>query len=64
MMKQKQPGDRSKPHRHKNAPKFQPGILLSWEAFSEAAMREYLDAITDEVVQDLDALEESLRNPN
>lgn len=60
----KQPGNMGRSPRRKGVPKFQPGILLSWEQFNDAAMREWLDAVVDEVEQDMDELEKSLRNPN
>lgn len=65
-MKSRQPGDldRSRKRKAKSKPKVQPGILLSWEAFNEEAMHEWLDAAVDEMVEDMDLLEASLRNQN
>lgn len=44
--------------------KSKPGILLSWEDFTESAMREYLAAVTDELVEVLDAQEQAFRGGN
>lgn len=42
----------------------QPGVLLSWEDWSEEAMREYLDAIVDDLAESLDEQEQALRGRN
>jgi hypothetical protein len=63
-MRQRQPGDLDRTRKRKGKPKLQPGILLSWEAFNEEAMREWLDAEVDAMVEDMDMLEASLRGSN
>jgi len=42
----------------------QPGILESWEGFSEAALRDYLEAVAEDFSEQLDALEDALRCEN
>ena len=41
-----------------------PGVLLSWEDFDEAAMREYLDAVARDLSNELDEQERSFRSKN
>lgn len=40
------------------------GVLLPWESFDDAAMRELLDDISRECGEALDELEQAFRNPN
>jgi hypothetical protein len=56
--------DKDRSGKHKARAKVQPGILLSWEAFNDEAMREWLQELVAEVEDELDELEEALRNPN
>jgi len=43
---------------------FRPGILESWEDFDKVAMTEYLDAVAEDLGEQLDALERALRGEN
>ena len=43
---------------------FRPGILESWEDFDKDAMTEYLDAVAEDLGQQLDAFEKALRSEN
>jgi len=66
----KLPGNTGKPRKDKGKSQgkgrkaSQPGIVQSWEAFSESAMREYLDAVADDLAAQLDELEQALRSSN
>jgi len=50
--------------RSRSQSKHRPGILESWEDFNEAAMAEYLEAVTEDFAKQMDALEEALRGEN
>lgn len=44
--------------------KAKPGVLESWEDFNETAMAEYMQAVAEDLAEQLDALEEALRSEN
>lgn len=41
-----------------------PGIVRSWEDFSESALREYLAAVVEQISEDLDEQEQAFRGSN
>jgi hypothetical protein len=41
-----------------------PGIMRSWEDFSESALRDYLEAAIDQISEDLDEQEQAFRSRN
>lgn len=55
---------RGKKARARGQGKYRPGIVESWEDFNEAAMAEYLEAVTEAFAEELSDMEEAFRGEN
>lgn len=61
----RKPKDKDKGKRQgKKQGKSKPGVLLSWEEWTDEAMTEYLDAVTEDVAEMLDEQERAFRGRN
>ncbi len=60
----KRQGQRAKRQARAARGKETPGILQSWEDFSQDAMGEYLEAVVEDLGEQLDAFEQALRSEN